>query len=100
MRKMYITNRPNRITENSSKDDWRHVPGKLNPADHGTRGYASCDFQLLWITATSLLIKPDSELTYSTQVKDQTSEQLLVDQNRFSTRLHGITRSVCSNTAN
>ncbi|XP_075243714.1 uncharacterized protein LOC142337965 [Convolutriloba macropyga] len=35
--KMYIANRLNKIAENSNKDNWRYVPGKMNPADHGTR---------------------------------------------------------------
>ena len=43
--KMYIANRLKKIAENSNKDDWRHVPGKMNPADHGTRGLAPCDLQ-------------------------------------------------------
>ena len=43
--KMYIANRLNKFAENSNKDDWRHVSGKMNPADHGTRGLAPCDLQ-------------------------------------------------------
>ena len=58
--KMYIANRLYKIAENSNKDDWRHVPGKMNPADHVTRGLAPCDLQKLWITAPSFLIKPES----------------------------------------
>ena len=54
--KMYIANRLNKIAENSNKDDWRHVPRKMNPADHGTRGLAPSDLQKLWITAPSFLI--------------------------------------------
>ncbi|XP_075247147.1 uncharacterized protein LOC142340458 [Convolutriloba macropyga] len=91
--KMYIANRLNKIAENSNKDDWQHVPGKMNPADHGTRGLAPCDLQKLWITAPSFLIKPESEWTFSddktaqtnaTQVDVKTSEKPLVDPNRFS----------------
>ena len=40
--KMYIANRLNKIAENSNKDNWRYVPGKMNPADHGTRCLAPC----------------------------------------------------------
>ena len=91
--KMYIANRLNKIAENSNKDYWRHVPGKMNPADHGTRGLTPCDLQKLWITAPSFLIKPESEWTfsgdktaqtYATQVDDKTSEKPLVYPNRFS----------------
>ena len=91
--KMYIANRLNKIAENSNKDDWRHVPKKMNPADHGTRGLAPCDLQKLWITAPSFLIKPESEWTfsgdktaqtYATQVDVKDSDKPLVDPNRFS----------------
>ena len=91
--KVYIANRLNKIAENSNKDDWRHVQGKMNPADHVTRGLAPCDLQKLWKTAPSFSIKPESEWTfsgdktaqtYATQVDDKTSEKLLVDPNRFS----------------
>ena len=103
--KMYIANRLNKIAENSNKDDRRHVPGKRNPADHGTRGLAPCDLQKLWITAPSFLIKPESEWTfssdktaqtYATQVDVKTSEKPLVDPNRFSNwpRLLGTIRTV------
>ena len=91
--KMYIANRINKIAENSNKDDWRHVPRKLNPLYHGTRGLPPCDLQQLWITAPSFLIKPEREWTFSgdktaqthcTQVNDKTSEKPLVDPNSFS----------------
>ena len=103
--KMYIANRLNKIAENLNKDDWRHVPGKMNPADHGTRGLAPCDLQKLWITAPFFLIKPESEWTfsgdktaqkYATQVDDKTSEKPLVGLNRFSNwpKLLGTIRTV------
>ena len=86
---MYIANRLNKNAENSNRDDWRHVPGKMNPADHGTKGIAPCNLQ----NTPSFLIKPESEWTfsgdnsaqiYATQVDDKTSEKPLVDPNRFS----------------
>ena len=89
---MYIANRLNKIAENSNRDDWRHVPGKMNPAYHGTRGLFLCALHKLWITAPSVLIKPESEWTfsgekpaqtYATQVDGKTSEKPLVDPNRF-----------------
>ena len=102
---MYIANRLNKTAENSNKDDWRHVPRKMNPADHGTRGLAPCDLQELWITAPSFFIKPEIEWTfsgdktaqtYATQVDDKASEKPLVDPNRFSnwSRLLGTIRTV------
>ena len=92
-RRCTCSNRLNKIAENSNKDDWRNVPGKVDPAVHGTRGLAPCDLQKLSRTAPSFLIKPESEWTfsgdktaqtYATQVDDKTSEKSLVDPIRFS----------------
>ena len=35
---VFVANRVAEIPENSTIDQWRHVEGKLNPADIGTRG--------------------------------------------------------------
>ena len=104
-RRCTCANRLNKIAENSNKNDWRHVPGKLDPVDHGTRGLAPSDHQKLSITAPSFLIKPESEWTfsgdktaqtYATQVDDKTSEKPLVDPIRFANwpRLLGTIRTV------
>ena len=104
---MCIVSKLNKIAENSNKDDWRYVPGKMKPADHGTKGLAPCDLQTLWIKAPSFLIKGESDWifsgvktaqTYCTQVDDKTSEKPLVDPNRYSNcpRFLGTIRSVFS----
>ena len=36
--KIHIANRQNEILESSTEEQWRHVPGKINPADILTRG--------------------------------------------------------------
>ena len=36
--KVYVANRQNEILESSTEEQWRHVPGKTNPADVLTRG--------------------------------------------------------------
>ena len=46
--KMYIANRLTKIHENSNPGNWRHLPGKMNPADHGTRGLTPSDTPNLW----------------------------------------------------
>jgi hypothetical protein len=35
---IYVTNRVRAILESTEASQWRHVPGKLNPADHASRG--------------------------------------------------------------
>ena len=41
--KPFIAHRVGEIHEDSNPDQWRYVPGKLNPADHGTRGLTGED---------------------------------------------------------
>ena len=36
--KVFVTNRVNKILEHSKAEEWKHIPGKFKPADHGTRG--------------------------------------------------------------
>ena len=36
--KPFIAYRVGEIHEDPNPDQWRYVPGKFNPADHGTRG--------------------------------------------------------------
>ena len=36
--KVYVANRQNEVLESSTEEQWRHIPGKLNPADILTRG--------------------------------------------------------------
>ena len=35
---VFVANRVAEVLEATSVDQWRHVPGEINPADCGTRG--------------------------------------------------------------
>ena len=35
--KVFLANRVNKILEHSKAEEWKHTPGKFNPAEHGTR---------------------------------------------------------------
>ena len=37
---VFVANRVGEILEGSRRDQWRHVPRRLNPVDCGTRGLA------------------------------------------------------------
>ena len=56
--KIYIANRLTKNHENSNPDNWRHIPGKMNPADHGTRGLNPSDIQKLWLQPPDFLSTP------------------------------------------
>ena len=36
--KVFVANRVNKTLEYSKAEEWKHIPGKFNPANHGTRG--------------------------------------------------------------
>ncbi|XP_075243751.1 uncharacterized protein LOC142338003 [Convolutriloba macropyga] len=59
--KMYIANRLTKIHENSNPDNWRHILGKMNPADHGTRGLIPSDIPKPWLQPPDFLSTPQSQ---------------------------------------
>ena len=61
--KPFVSHRIGEIPEHSNPDQWRYVPTKLNPADHGTRGLtvselAECE---LWWKGPKFLLYLESE---------------------------------------
>ena len=63
--KMYIANRLTKIHGNSNQDNWRHIPGKMNPADHGTRGLNPSDIPQLWFQPPEFLSTPQDSWTFA-----------------------------------
>ena len=47
--KICIANSLTKFLENCNPDNWSHIPGKMNPADHGTRGLTPSDILKLWL---------------------------------------------------
>ena len=62
---MYIANRWTKIHENSNPDNWRHIPGKMNPADHGTRGLTPSDIPNLWLQPPDFLNTPQDSWNFA-----------------------------------
>jgi hypothetical protein len=58
----FVANRVAEILESSTVDQWRHVPGELNPADCGTRGFSPTELlESEWLNGPAWLRKPAEE---------------------------------------
>ena len=59
--KTFVANRVAVINECTSPSQWRHVPGKSNPADLASRGFESDDFKSfdLWLKGPEFLLTGD-----------------------------------------
>ncbi|XP_074655763.1 uncharacterized protein LOC141909273 [Tubulanus polymorphus] len=61
----FVANRVNQIRECTQVEQWRHIEGKMNPADIASRGLSFKDVSSgrsdLWLNGPSFLTKPESE---------------------------------------
>ena len=59
---VFVANRLARIPDGSTASEWRHVPGKLNPADTASRGLAPKNYEKAtsWFKEQEFLYKKDS----------------------------------------
>ena len=55
--KVFVANRVNKILEHSKAEEWKHIPGKLNPADHGTRGLKPSELEEKWLQGPKFLFQ-------------------------------------------
>ena len=73
--KQYVRHRVDEIRNLSSKDDWRHCPGKQNPADLPTRGLSAKELStnVIWWNGPEFLYKAESEwpVSESTNAEDE-----------------------------
>ena len=60
---MFIANRLNVLHALTSVDQWKHIPGKLNPADIASRGLQPCQVRdvELWLNGPACLLSDTSE---------------------------------------
>ena len=54
---VFVANRIAKILANSKSEQWSFVPGKFNPADHGTRGLSLTDLKAKWLSAPKFLLE-------------------------------------------
>ena len=73
--KQYVQHRVEEIRNLTSKDDWRHCPGELNPADIPSRGLSAKELstKTTWWNGAAFLYQPESEWpeNRSTQAEDK-----------------------------
>ena len=78
----FVANRVGEILECSSKDDWRHVPGTMNPADYGTRGFTPTQLkESVWLSGPEWLtdVQKWPEVFQATPTKDSTTEEVITN---------------------
>ena len=61
--KQYVQHRVDEIRKLTSKNDWRHCPGKQNPADLPSRGVSAKELSTdsIWWNGPNFLYKPESQ---------------------------------------
>lgn len=73
--KQYVQHRVEEIRKLTSKDEWRHCPGELNPAEIPSRGLSAKELSTdtTWWNGAAFLYKPNSEwpVNRSTQSEDK-----------------------------
>ena len=61
--KQYVQHRVDKIRKLTSRNDWRHCPGKQNPADLPSRGTSAKDLtnNAIWWNGPEFLYQPETE---------------------------------------
>ena len=82
--KVFVANRIANILANSKSEKWNFVPGKINPADHGTRGLSLTDLKEKWLSAPKFLLENpvpnfqrDQQVTATNVLGTQTSSTVI-----------------------
>ena len=61
--KLFVVNRIGEIHESTSPEEWRHIPGKLNPSDKAARGLSADGVvkDTTWVSGPSFLYEDQSK---------------------------------------
>ena len=88
--KVFVANRIAKILASSKSEQWNFVPGKINPADHGTRGLSLTDLKEKWLSAPKILLENpvpnfqrDQQFTETNVLGTETSNTV-IDTDDFS----------------
>ena len=88
--KVFVANRIAKILANSKSEQWNFVPGKINPADHGTRGLSLTDLKEKWLSSPKFLLENpvpnfqrDQQFTATNVLGTETSSTV-IDTDDFS----------------
>ena len=52
---MYTAKTLTKTHEISNPDNWKHIPGQINTADHGTRVLTQSDIRKMWLEPVDFL---------------------------------------------
>ena len=79
-----------KILANYKSEKWKFVPGKINPADHGTSGLSLTDLKEKWLSAPKILLENpvpnfqrDEQFTATNVLRTKTADTV-IDINDFS----------------
>ncbi|XP_057380775.1 uncharacterized protein LOC130703305 [Daphnia carinata] len=81
----FVAHRVSEILESSSSDQWRHVPGELNPADECSCGVSSSHFttQHRWFRGPDLLSLPETAWPFQFTISEPPSDDPEVSSNKW-----------------
>ena len=85
----YVANRVTEIRENTEPHQWRHCPGKLNPADDASRGLDIQSFlqQKRWFSGPEFLSKTEDHWP-KPNYREIPVEQLEVKKETYATTIN------------
>ena len=88
--KVFVANRIAKTLAYSKSEQWNFVPGKINPADHGTRGLSLTDLTEKWLSAPKIFLENpvpnfqrDQQITATNVLRTEISNTV-IDTNNFS----------------